>query len=408
MLNIRKPLLQHLVSLPKLPFITYIGVHPPRMEATPFRSLLYCCLAGLLMAVSYQRFPANASFLLGRLVAAVVLPPCFGPPSYLGGYKPRPEYWDLDLDGRKPVLFSFKPPFSEVKAYYVPPLQQSHVQQIIVGYPGNTRAVGAIMSDFWKHFGPDVHLILVNPPGYGHFDEDRSSPMTDRNDALLEAWRRAIPDTLEREFLTSPKIEWERFNPRTVVRDDNGIKISAGPIDKLPRTFVGWNIIAFGRSFGAFLTSCSTSDSNVYYMPFQSIEKIDPAGFRGLIWRLLRPWSPFPSCGSRLIPDALQFSLNEHQRQFIEGYNGTVFTGLTSDLVPSFEAGKMSLLAVASREDVVGRMEAPTQGTDGVTVLVLEGDHGALPDEYFGVTLRKYLDDCAAAHRARQLGQERK
>jgi hypothetical protein len=373
------------------------------MEATPLLSLLYCCLAGLLMAVSYQHFLANASFLLGRLVAAVVLPPCFGAPSFLGGYKARPEYWDLDLDGREPVLFSFGTPFSEVKAYYIPPLQPSHVQQVIVGYPGNTRAVGAIMSDFWKHFGPDVHLILVNPPGYGHFDEDRSSPMTGRNDALLEAWLRAIPNTLEREFLNSPKIEWEKFNPRTVIRDDNGIKISACPIDKLPTTFVEWNMIAFGRSFGAFLTSCSTSDSKIYYMPFQSIEKIDPAGFRGLIWRLLRSWNPFPSCDSQLIPDALQLSLNEHQRTFIKGYNRTVFTGLTSNIAPSFEAGKKSLLAVASREDVVGRIEAPTQETDGVTVLVLEGDHGALPDEYFGVTLRKYLDDCAAAHRARQL-----
>ncbi|KAJ5751533.1 uncharacterized protein N7511_008498 [Penicillium nucicola] len=378
------------------------------MEATLFRSLLYCCLTGLLIAVSYQRFLANASFLLGRVVAAVILPPCFGAPSYLGGYKPRPEYWDLDLDGRKPVLFSFKTPFSEVRAYYVPPLQQSDVQQLIVGYPGNTRAVGALMSDFWQHFGPHVHLMLVNPPGYGHFDEDRSSPMIGRNDALLEAWLRAIPDTLERDFLTSPNIEWERFNPRTVVKNDNVIKTSAGPIDKLPRTFVDWNIIGFGRSFGAFLDSCSpsTSDSDVLYMAFQSIEKINPAGIRGLIWRLLRPWNPFPSCGSQLIPDALQSSLNEPQRQFIKGYNGTVFTGLTSNLAPIFEAGKMSLVAVASREDVVGRMEAPTQGTDGMTYFVLEGDHGALPNADFKRILRKHLDDCAAAHRARQLGQE--
>ncbi|KAJ5318717.1 hypothetical protein N7476_005137 [Penicillium atrosanguineum] len=373
------------------------------MTATPLLSLLYCCLAGLLLAVSYQYCLSNASFPLGRLVAAIVLPPCFDAPSFLGGYKPRPGYWDLDLDGREPVLFSFRTPFSEVKAYYVPPLQPSHVQQLIVGYPGNTRAVGAIMSDFWKHFGPNVHLILVNPPGYGHFDEDRSSPMTGRNDALLEAWLRAIPDTLEQEFLNSANIEWKKFNPRTVIRDDNGIKTSACPIDKLPRSFVDWNIIAFGRSFGAFLASCSTSDYKIYYMPFQSIAKIDPAGLRGLIWRLLRPWNPFPICGSQLIPDALQFSLDEDQRQFIKGYNRTVFTGMTSDLTSSFEAGKMFLLAVASREDVVGRMEAPAQDSDGGTVLVLEGDHGALPDEYFGVTLRKYLDDCAAAHRAQQL-----
>ena len=373
------------------------------MEAAPLSSLLYCCLAVLLMALSFQHFLMHASFLLGRLVAAVVLPPCFGAPFFLGGYKPRPEYWDLDLDGREPVLFSFETPFAEVKAYYIPPLQSSHTQQMIVGYPGNTRAVGAIMSDFWKHFGSDVHLILVNPPGYGNFDEDRSSPMTGKNDALLEAWLRAIPYTLEQAFLNSPKIEWDNFNPRTVIRDEKGIKLSPCPVDRLPSSFVNWNIILFGRSIGGFLASCSTGYSKVYYMPLQSIEKIDPTGLRRIIWKLIRPWNPFPSSNNQLILNALKSSLSEHQRQFIKGYNGPVFTGLTSNFASNLMAGQTSLIAVASRENVVGRMENPNQEAHGATTLVLDGDHGTLPDKSFIVALRKYLEDCAAVHRKRHI-----
>lgn len=386
---------------------SYLGGYQPRPEFWNLDlSLLFCCLAGLLMAISCQHFLANVSFLLGRLVAAAVLPACFGAPSFLGGYKPRPEYWDLDLDGREPILFSFRTVFSDVKAYYIPPLKPSHVQQVVVGYAGNTRSVGASMKDFWQHLGPDVHLILVNHPGYGLFEEDRSQPMTGKDDALLEPWLCASLDTLEREILNPPKIEWDQFKPHRVIKNDKDINLSTCQIDKLPRTFVDCNIIPFGRSFGANLASRYINHDKIYYMPLQSIEEIDPAGLRGIIWRLIRPWSPFPSGDSQLVLDTLSLSLNEYQRRFIKGYNQEVFTGLRSNFALDDKAGKKSLVAVASRENVVGTMDL-TQATDRVTVLVIEGNHGALPDQDFQVNLGKFLDNCATAHKARRMEHER-
>ena len=366
---------------------------------------LSVCLVAVPMAVLYRYILPSFSTLMERLVGIAVLPACFGAPVCLRGYTSRPQRWDLDLDDRQPVLFSFDTPFSEIKAYYIPPLQPSDARQVLVVYPGNTCAVGARMSAFWSHFGRNVHLILVNPCRYGTFEEDRSSPMTGQHYGLLEAWLRAIPDTLERVLLHPSQIDWKRFKPRTVVRYENEIKIDPCPTESLPKSFADLNVIAFGRSFGAFLAHCHTCAFKIYYTPFQGIAKLAPSGVYGILWKLLQPWTPFLSHDDiQSFLDTASFTLDDGQRQFLIEYKRKVFTGLTTNLDNNPDIGQTSLLVLATRENLVGRVDEEVQEADGVTVIKLEGDHGVLPDSSYIKAVQEYLEGCAKRHAIIDLG----
>jgi hypothetical protein len=228
--------------------------------------------------------------------------------------------------------------------------------------------------------------------------------MTGQHYGLLEAWLRAIPDTLERVLLNPSQIDWERFNPCTVVRYENEIKIGPCPIESLPKSFANLNVIAFGRSFGAFLASCHTCDSKIYYTPFQSIAKLDPSGVYSVLWKLLKPWSPFLSHDNQIFLEATPFTLGKDQRRFLKEYKGNVFTGLTSNLDSNPDIGQTSLLVLATRENFVGRVDEEVQEADGVTVVKLEGDHGVLPDSSYIKAVQEYQEGCARRHAIRDLG----
>lgn len=331
-------------------------------------------------------------------MARAIFPPCFNVWPSFGGYKPREQYWDLDFEGRRPVLFSFNTPFSTIRAYYIPPLMRPDTKKVVVAYPGNTRAVGSLMKDFWSLFGNDVHLIVVNPPGYGNFDADRSLPMVGADDRLLEAWLRAIPSTIEKELLEPSAIDWIKLNPIDATKDrHNSIVLSpVANLDDLPRRFSNMEITVFGRSAGAFLASCHPIRPKIYYTPFQSVEKIESAGMLGLLWRVGRPFTTFPNhTDNQTFLDSFNGKLEPDQRKFIEDYDCQVFTGLQTNLAAMLLGNFPCLLSLATEDDVVGTFSIDflekVKVAHTVTLVSIEGRHNVLPNNDYKNNIRLFL-----------------
>lgn len=111
------------------------------------------------------------------------------------------------------------------------------------------------MKSFWSYHGDDVHMILVNAPGYGSFDEDRSEPMSGKHHRLLESWLRAIVQTLQQELFSPSEIQWAKFDPRAVMKENGQIQFKSPSIGDLPKSFNDYKIVPLGRSFGVFSAS---------------------------------------------------------------------------------------------------------------------------------------------------------
>lgn len=361
---------------------------------------LYILTILVILVVSYTLH--ESTFFWERLIASTILPDCFGAP---WGYKPRPRFWDLDMNKkRQPILLSLKSPFSSFKAYYLPPLETSGRRQVIVGFPGNKNNVGALMESFWSYHGDDVHMILVNAPGYGSFDEDRSDPMTYKHPRLLEAWLRAIVQTLQQKLLSPSDIQWAEFEPRAVIKENGQIRIKSSSIEDLPKSFNGFDIVRVGRSFGCFAASITRPRGLLIgYTPFQGIAKLDLAGWWGILWRLVRHRNPFPHCGKRVILDDPLIELTDEQRRFIEEYDGEVFTGLTSELVPGPTKDEASLLVVATEENVVGSVDESIRNSQGVTVEEREGNHRLQADKHYGAIVKEHIRKSWKAYQERQM-----
>ncbi|KAJ5882777.1 uncharacterized protein N7473_011211 [Penicillium subrubescens] len=277
---------------------------------------------------------------------------------------------------------------------------------MIVGFPGNKNNVGALMESFWSYHGDEVHMILVNTPGYGSFDEDRSEPMTDKHHRLLEPWLRAIVQTLQRELLSPSEIQWAEFDPRAVIKENGQIQIKSLRIGDLPKSFNDFDIAPVGKSFGVFAASITRPIMRprgglIGYTPFQGIAKLDLAGWWGILWRWARHRNPFPNCGKRVILDDPSIKLTDEQRRFIEDYDGEVFTGLMSELVPDPTKGEASLLIVATKENVVGSVEMSIRKAPGVTVIERKGNHRLRADKDYRESVKKYLNESWKAHQER-------
>lgn len=117
------------------------------------------------------------------------------------------------------------------------------------------------------------------------------------------------------------------------------------------------------------------------------------AGWWGVLWRWARHRNPFPSCDKRVILDDPSIELTDEQRRFIEDYDGEMFTGLMSELVPDPTKGETSLLIVATRENVVGSVEMSVRKAPGVTVIEREGNHRLRADEEYRDLVKNYLNE---------------
>ncbi|KFY46335.1 hypothetical protein V494_00489 [Pseudogymnoascus sp. VKM F-4513 (FW-928)] len=339
--------------------------------------------------------------LIENLVARAIFPPCFNVWPSLGGYKPREQYWDLDLSGRTPILLTLRTPFSTIQAYYIPPLHRrpsSRSEKLIVAYPGNTRAVGSLMQDFWSLFGEDVHLLLVNPCGYGNFTEDRSEAMVGGDARLLEVWLRGIAQTVEERLLRPERVEWGALEARSVGRGGEGGGMEFSPVADadLPGSFADMEVTVFGRSIGAFLASCHAGRPKIYYTPFQSVEKLEPAGMMGLLWRGFGGLAKFPKFAeNQAFLDSYKGALEAEQRKFIGEYEGRVFTGLETDLVAVLSDGCPCLMLLASEDDVVGRLAGDflekVDGVDTARLITIEGRHNVLPNQECKDGIRMFL-----------------
>lgn len=206
-------------------------------------------------------------------------------PAAYSDFKPRSDKWDLDLS-REPVVFTLHLDSGQkVRCYYLKLENESTT--VVAAFHGNIRASGAMMTDFWSMFS-DVHLILVNRPGYGTLPD----PAYDRSDPL--EWKSGLSQALKdvarkvSDFLMSDTIDWMSLRSKRVNKDESGI-FTFDTARQLPTSFKDMRILVFGRSIGAFVASYVNKQGRtaIFYAPFQSVALLTPP-LPSLLWGCLR------------------------------------------------------------------------------------------------------------------------
>ena len=322
------------------------------------------------------------------LVATSLLPPAFDAPPCLRGYKPRPQYWDLP---DSTILLTVTTAFAQTKVYYVQPTKPSN--RVVVAYHGNTRAAGACMKEIWTSLGDDVHLFLPNLPGYGSFDEDRSDQIPIRHMAFAEAYLKAVVGVLA-ELLDRDRIEWAALDPVRVEKV-GGERLQTKPcrgVEGLPGSFREYQKFAFGRSVGAFCAAAHREWPRILYVPLLSLDWITPAGWRGVAWWLLRPFSPFLDR-----PNDNHRGLAEVQLEWVRNSPSRVCTGFDArrDVVEDLDRPGGRCLVIYARHDRV--LSKPDRDfirrTREITdVHMVDGDHDFLPDDACRELMRDFLN----------------
>ncbi|KIW22030.1 uncharacterized protein PV07_12570 [Cladophialophora immunda] len=308
----------------------------------------------LLLAAAYGFYPPEKLF----------LPASFNARPRLGGYENRPQYWDLDADPDRPdpILLKLEIGSSSVKIYYLPP-KSSHHKIVCVCYHGHLRAVGALYNEFWSMLG-DVPKFIVNLPGYGTIDEDRSPPWSTSEAGTFEKHLEAIPAAIQERIIGQNEIDWTQFEPRTV-RNNNG-RLEAEPLDpnamnKLPKTFKDHKPVAFGRSIGTLLaTKHEETWAVCLYTPYLGRKKV--TGPKFLRWAIKRVLERLPFGES-----SFDFNkIKDHQ----------------------------SLVIVADGEDLVGELDPEVQEhlNSKKSLYIIKGNHSTLPDEGCGNRVREFID----------------
>ncbi|KIW21938.1 uncharacterized protein PV07_12655 [Cladophialophora immunda] len=292
------------------------------------------------------------------------LPASFNAKSWLGGYKSRPQYWDLDIDEDrpKPILLDLKIKGFSIKLYYLR-AKSSTSKVVSVCYHGQTKAVGALYTEFWSLLGNDTDLILVNFFGYGTIDQDRSQPLSTAAAATFDELLNVIPAAIQKQIFEPDVLDWTHFDPRMVRRNDRILEVK--PLDEdatssLPKTFTDYKIVPFGRSFGASLALKHEKKWPVcLYMPYLGRQNVTgPRFLRPLVqWALER--LPFP------------------EAKFDDALSGE----------------RRSLVIIAKDDQVVGKPdpEVLSDLQSKGRLYTINGDHGALPDPGCKIIVRDFM-----------------